>query len=60
MKFTLSDFSFSKIASEVVESLYPTAKLKRITLEINGPLQPALLTDNKKSFKHVIMPVKTD
>ena len=33
---------------------------ERITLEINGPLQPALLTDNKKSFKHVIMPVKTD
>lgn len=32
----------------------------KITLEINGPLQPALLTDNKKTFKHVIMPVKTD
>ncbi len=32
----------------------------RVTLEINGPLQPALLTDNKKSFRHVIMPVKTD
>ena len=32
----------------------------KITLEINGPLQPALLTDNKNSFKHVIMPVKTD
>lgn len=32
----------------------------KITLEINGPLQPALLTDNKNSFRHVIMPVKTD
>lgn len=31
-----------------------------VTLEINGPLQPALLTDDKNSFKHVIMPVKTD
>lgn len=31
-----------------------------IILEINGPLQPAMLTDEKKSFRHVIMPIKTD
>jgi len=32
----------------------------KITLEINGPLQPAMLTDEKNSFKHIIMPVKID
>ncbi len=33
---------------------------KKITLGVNGPTQPALLTDDKNSFKHVIMPIKTD
>jgi len=32
----------------------------RISIEINGPLQPALFSDNKNSFKHVIMPIKAD
>lgn len=33
---------------------------KRVTLGVNGPLLPALLTDDKSSFRHVIMPIKTD
>lgn len=32
----------------------------RITIEIGGPNQAALFRDEKESFKHIIMPVKTD
>ncbi len=33
---------------------------EKVVMEMNGPLQPALFKDNKNSFKHVIMPIKTD
>jgi PAS domain S-box-containing protein len=46
MKFTLSDFSLSRIITEVVGALQATSRLKRITLGIEGQVDTLVQADD--------------